>query len=122
MHYPNTLNPSPKSILYEAAHAPTLFRGDAGKLQKLIPKDQHMEVLAFENDLAGQYQRWQDAFSDYPNVNVRYVPGAHLSIADNRTMNHVTRAFDKVTEQLRNGVHVDDLDYTAVKRPMQLLD
>lgn len=119
LHYPNTLNLSPKSLMYEAAHAPTLFRGDAGKLQKHIPTEQHMEVLAFENDLAGQYQRWQNAFADYPNVNVRYVPGAHLSIADKRTMDHVTRAFDKVAEQLKNGTDAEELDYSAVKRPMQ---
>jgi len=119
IHYPNTLNLSPKSYMYELAHAPTLFRGDAGKLQKHIPREQTMEVLAFENDLAGQYQRWQDAFEAYPNVTVRQVPGAHLSIADKRTMEYVTRAFGIIAGQLRDGAKPDSVNYEAVKRPVQ---
>lgn len=119
LHYPNSLNASPKSIVYELAHATTLFNGDAGKLQKHIPLDQTMEVLAFENDLAGQYERWQNAFEPFPNVTVRCVPGAHLSIADKRTMDYVTRTFGLIADQLSEGTEAEAVDYDIVRRPVR---
>lgn len=122
IHYPNTFNLSLKSCVYELAHIPTLCNGDAGKLQRYIPREQTMEVLAFENDLAGQYQRWQDAFYPYPNVTVRRVPGAHLSIADKRTMEYVTRTFGSIAAQLRDGANPQTVNYETVKRPMQAVE
>lgn len=115
-HYPNTLNASPKSIMYEIAHAPTLFNGDAGKLAQAIPYDQNMQILAYKNDIAGQYAKWQQHFEDYPNVSVRPVPGAHLSIADKRTMNFVTGNFEKIAQQIHNGTEIDSIDYSNIHR------
>lgn len=121
VHYPNTLNLSPKSIAYELAHAPTLINGDAGRLAEHISHDQNMLVLAFEGDLAGQYPKWKEHFDTYPNACVRPVPGAHLSIADKRTMDFVAHNYDKITQQLRYGVPVNELDYSHIHRPLSIV-
>lgn len=121
-HYPNTVNPSPKSIAYEIAHAPTLLNGDAGRLAEYIQTDQEMLVLAFGGDLAGQYPKWQKHFEPYPNATVRPVPGAHLSIADKRTMDFVTTNYGKIAQQLRYGVPVSQLDYSHTRRALSIVE
>lgn len=87
IRYTSTINISPKSFVYEAAHASTLFNGDAGRFVKDIPQLQDIMILAFDNDLAGQRSRWRRAFSEFPNVVIQSAPGAHISgIVDRRTV------------------------------------
>lgn len=87
LHYPNTVNPSPKSLIYEAGHAPTLFRGDAGKPVSHIEREQDMLILFFLQSIANQHPEWEEAFGDHPNVDIIKVPGSHVGgIMDERTM------------------------------------
>lgn len=112
----NTLNLSPKTILYELAHTESLFNGDAGRFSRLAKHSQQMLILAYRSDLAGQYARWNDNLEDFPNVYVRDLPGAHLSIADKRTRGLVTQIFGNYAEQLREGEHPDSLDHSHIRR------
>ena len=118
----NTINPSPKSLVYEFAHMASLFSGDAGSYDDKIPADQHMLILAYESDIAGQKARWEESYADFPNVYVRGVPGAHLSIADRRTRSYVMRAFDRMGQQLKDGQDPEELDMTHVSRPLTIVD
>lgn len=115
----NTINLSPKSILYELAHTDALFNGDAGKFAHHTRKDQDMLILAYNDDLAGQHDEWEDIYKDHPNVHVRSVPGSHLSIADVRTRAYVMRTFDRYAEQLRDGEHPTRLDHSHVRRTLR---
>ncbi len=113
----NTINASPKSIVYELAHTDSLLNGDAGRFAHLTPEDQNMLILAYESDFAGQRDEWERLYENHPNVNVRGVPGAHLSIADKRTRSFVMRTFDKYVEQLRDGEAPNNLDHSHTVRP-----
>ncbi len=117
----NTVNPSPKAIVYEMAHGPSLASGDAGAFDDFIPRDQNMLILSYADDIAGQEDVWNTALADYPNIYVRGVPGAHGSIADKRTRAYVTFIFGAIAEQTREGVPLDQLDFTHVKRSLRLL-
>ncbi|GAC1571632.1 MAG: hypothetical protein NVS3B23_05950 [Candidatus Saccharimonadales bacterium] len=119
-HTIETINLSPKSVIYELAHAPTIFRGDAGRFVPYIDKDQHMLLLAYGDDIAGQLNNWKDVFSEaeFPNVYTREVPGAHLSIADKRTREFAKKSFDIIGKQLKVGVPVEELDLSHVHRPL----
>lgn len=88
LHYPSTINLSPKSLAYELAHVKTLLNGDAGRFVKHIPHGQNAMILAFDNDLAGQRKYWRRAFVDHSNVIIQAAPGGHISgIIDRRTIN-----------------------------------
>ncbi len=117
----NTLNASPKALVYELAHGPALFSGEAGKFDDYISPDQHMLILAYESDVAGQKKKWEEAFANHPNVQVRGVPGAHLSIADRRTRAYVMRTFDRIGEQLHDGAQPEELDLSHIKSPVSLV-
>lgn len=113
----NTINASPKSIIYELAHTDSLLNGDAGRFATLTPKNQNMLILAYESDFAGQHDEWDRLYKDHPNVNVRGVPGAHLSIADKRTRSLVMRTFNQYAEQLRSGEKPNNLNHAHASRP-----
>ncbi len=105
---PNTVNLSPKSIVYELAYTPTLLRGDGGLLAKCVPLSQNMVILGYGNDVAGQLSEWEMAFINHPNVIVRPAPGAHGSlILDKRTREYVIQVWAGIAEQLKNGVNPD---------------
>lgn len=90
----NTVNLSPKSFVYELAHGPALFNGDAGTFVDHIPADQNAMILGFHNDFAGQTSRWEERFEDFPNVWVQHAPKAHVSgIMDERTIALATDYF-----------------------------
>lgn len=95
----STINLSPKSLLYEMAHGPTLFRGDAGKFVEHIPKDQHIKIIGFRGDFAGQTYRWARRFKGFPNVIVKPAPKAHISgIVDERTMRATINYFSDIPQ------------------------
>ncbi|GAC1482102.1 MAG: hypothetical protein NVS1B7_4020 [Candidatus Saccharimonadales bacterium] len=82
----NTINLSPKSIIYEAAHTHSLLKG-AGMFVEHIPQDQNLLILGFKNDVAGQTERWQQRFAAFPNAIVQPAPKGHVSgIMDERTI------------------------------------
>lgn len=112
----NTINLSPKAMAYELGHIKTLFNGDAGKYVSLIPSSQNMLLLAYEDDIAGQKEAWEELYTDHYNVVVRGVPGAHLSIADKRTRSLMARVFDTYANQLHDGQHPTKLDHTHIRR------
>ena len=114
----STINASPKSIAYELAHTQSLFNGDAGRFARLTPQDQNMLILAYENDLAGQKDKWEDLYADHQGVHVRSVPGAHLSIADKRTKAYVMRTFDVIGQQLHDGTKPESLDLSHIRRKL----
>jgi hypothetical protein len=117
----NTVNLSPKAMLYEAAHGPALFSGETGTYDDFIPQAQNMLILSYEGDVAGQKEEFEEAFSGFPNVYVRGVPGAHLSIADKRTRSYVTYIFGEIAKQTRDGVALDDLNFDHVKSSLHLV-
>lgn len=117
----STVNLSPKSLLYELAHADSLMNGDAGRFAPQTPHDQNMLILAYESDLAGQKDKWQDLYLNHPNVHVRGVPGAHLSIADKRTKALVMRTFDAYGQQLKENTKPEDLDHSHIRRPLAVV-
>lgn len=117
----NTLNPSPKSLLYELAHTDALFNGDAGRFARLTRPDQDMLILAYKEDIAGQHDRWEDIYSNHPNVHVRSVPGSHLSIADVRTRAYVMRTFGIYAQQLRDGEHPANLDHSHIRSNLSVV-
>lgn len=112
---PNTLNASPKSLAYEFAHTPTLFRGDAGEFLKGIDADQNLLLLSYGNDIAGQMRLWQKGLEGHPNAHVRKVPGAHGSLIDKRTHDYCMQAFKPISEQLRDGARTDNLDLSYIE-------
>lgn len=114
----NTINVSPKAMLYELAHTDALFNGDAGRFASLTHSQQDMLILAYKDDLAGQHDRWEEIYKHHPNVHVRRVPGSHLSIADVRTRAYVMRTFNQYAQQLRDGEHPKNLDHTHIRRPL----
>lgn len=114
----NTINLSPKSLLYELAHTDALFNGDAGRFAHLTPKSQDMLILAYNDDLAGQHDIWEEIYKNHPGVHVRSVPGSHLSIADVRTRAFVMRTFNRYAEQLRDGEHPTNLDHSHIRRTL----
>jgi hypothetical protein len=101
----NTLNISPKSLIYEIAHIPTLFKGDTGNFIPEIPKDQNLDIISFNDDLSGQPEYWSSVFpkNDYPNINSETHPGNHLSIAKNKTLDIVLSKFSCIAEKIINN-------------------
>lgn len=112
---PNTLNASPKSLAYEFAHAPTLFRGDAGEFLQGIDTNQHLLLLSYGNDIAGQMRLWQKGLKEHPHAHVRKVPGAHGSLIDKRTLDYCMQAFKPISEQLHDGADANNLDLSYIE-------
>lgn len=117
----STVNLSPKSLIYELAHTDSLLNGDAGRFAPLTPANQNMLILAYEEDLAGQKDKWQDLYANHGNVYVRGVPGSHLSIADKRTKSYVMSTFDVIGQQLRDQTKPQDLDLTHIRNPLTIV-
>lgn len=117
----STVNPSPKSLLYELAHTDSLFNGDAGRFAAMTDPEQDMLILAYEEDLAGQKDKWETIYADHRNVHVRGVPGAHLSIADKRTKGLVMRTFNQIGEQLRDNTKPEDIDFSHIRRNLSVV-
>ena len=98
----STLNPSPKSILYEIGHIPTLFNGDTGHFASKIPGEQILTIIAFDQDVSGQAGEWIEALprKKYPNINIEIIPGNHLSIARQSTLDYVIAKFKSIINNL----------------------
>ncbi|MEI8188002.1 MAG: hypothetical protein WCG30_03615 [Candidatus Saccharibacteria bacterium] len=105
INHVNTLNLSPKSVIYEIAHIPTLFNGDTGKFIPEVPKDQSLDIISFKNDISGQPEYWRNIFpkDEYPNIEVEIMPGSHLSIAKAKTFKLVIDRFSFIRECILNN-------------------
>lgn len=114
----DTLNLSPKALIYELAHIPTLVNGDAGEFTPYIQPDQNLLMLCYGNDVAGQIEDWREDFKDHPNTLVKRAPGGHLSLGvDVRTRRYVMDKFSGIADQFQQGVYPDDLDLPFLHAP-----
>lgn len=100
----NTLNISPKSLIYEVAHIPTLLNGDTGNFISEIPKTQNIDLISFDDDLSGQANFWKMAFPkrQFPNINTEIIPGNHLSLASNETLDLILNKFTLIANKILN--------------------
>ena len=98
----NTLNLSPKSILFEAANIPTLTNGDMGQFIPDIPKDQNISLIQFDDDTFGQYKTWIKTFpkNKYPNITIEVLKGSHASLAQKSTLNIIIDKFTAIAKEI----------------------
>ena len=91
IHYPSTIDLHPKSIAHHLATTATLFGGEAGELARGVAPRQYLHLTTFKGDFASMPRRWDDIFDGNPNYTHDERKGAHLSIANSRTITALER-------------------------------
>ena len=116
IHYPPTLDLHPQAVAMNIATLPTLLSGQAGELGKHIPKNHNMHITTFHDDIVSNPKRWEEIYADHPNVRIKRIDGAHLTIAHSSTLGYIeSRIFSLLTEIDRTStMDPDKLDFTHV--------
>jgi hypothetical protein len=104
VHYPSTIDPHPKSIAHHLATTSALFGGEAGELARGINRNQLLHITTFKGDFASMPRRWDEIFADYPNYTHDIHNGAHLSIANSKTMIALEQ---RMIHAFLSGLHIE---------------
>ncbi len=91
VHYPSTLDIQWQSILFQLATGPALFSGEAGELARDIDYDQKIDLTTYQGDFASMPAYWDEIFAQHRNYRHRHHPGAHLSLASDKTFAEIIR-------------------------------
>ena len=114
-HYPDSLNLSPQALLYQIFTGPTLFSGQTGELADNIPLDRMMYINAFNGDIAGQGEQWQEKFADHPGVKVDIHDGSHISLAEPATLERFLGRLSSLLGELdRADGNASDVNYERI--------
>lgn len=91
VHYPQTLDLHPLSLVHQLAIGPALFSGEAGDLASVIPGDPIIHVTCFDDDFASMPNEWDNILNPDENENRRItlLKGSHLTIADPETLQYI---------------------------------
>lgn len=91
VHYPQTVDLHPISLLHQLALAPALFSGEAGDAGRLIDGDPLIHVTCFDDDYASMPDEWRDilAEEEHDNRRITILKGSHLTIADPETLRYI---------------------------------
>ncbi len=116
VYYPATVDPHPQAIAYNVAIGPALFSGEAGALARHIPENQQMHITTFHDDFASMPHKWQQIFQNHPNVRIKTIDGAHLTIGDPTTLGHIERRLLQLARQInqRGSYDATQLDFHEV--------
>mgnify|MGYP001349336183 CR=1 FL=1 len=82
VHYPGTIDLSPRSVAHQLQIGGALFNGEAGALGRHVPKHKLLHIGLFNGDFASMPGEWQLIFSEHENVRILSGPGSHMSIVD----------------------------------------
>lgn len=91
VHYPQTIDLHPISLVHQIAIGSALFSGEAGDLGKLIDSDPILHITCFEDDYASMPEEWEKVLETETRNNARItlLEGSHLTIADPETLRYV---------------------------------
>lgn len=114
-HYPSTLNFRPSYLMQALGSVPALLNGDSGLMAKHAPPNTPMHIKVFNNDYWSQPDNWKLIFKDRPEVSIKQIDGAHLTIAARETLNHIeNRLINLKLELRRTGGDVSKIDFSKV--------
>ena len=91
IHYPATLDLHPDAVCANLSTFWPLFNGDSGVLGRKVPFLQNLHVTTFKDDLVSMPDVWRAIYANHPNVRIKQIDGAHLTIAHPKTMEHIER-------------------------------
>ncbi|MDL2363150.1 MAG: hypothetical protein QFB86_02065, partial [Patescibacteria group bacterium] len=85
---PRTINPNPYFWAHAAAAIPTLMSGSAGRAARELEPTTKMNQTFFAGDSWCHVKEWLRIFNkeDFPDVNVDVLPGNHMTIAHQKTL------------------------------------
>lgn len=122
VHYPATLDLHPQAVCANLSTFWPLFNGESGRLGHNVPPLQNLHVTTFNDDLVSMPDIWREIYANHPNVRIKQIDGAHLTIVHPKTMEHIERRLfgllreidiKKTTDPLKldfNKVHLQDGD------------
>ncbi len=115
VHYPATLDLHPEAVSANIHTFGPLFSGEAGELAKAIDSDFPMHITTFSDDFASMPKRWARIYANHPNVRIKQIDGAHLTIAHPRTLEHIEgRLLGLFSEVDKHGPDASKIDYSRV--------
>lgn len=115
LHYPGTLNLRPSYLLQAMSCIPALLSGDAGLMARHIPRNTPMHIKTFNDDYMSQPDSWKKIFQNHPEVSIKKIDGAHLTIAARETLNHIeNRLINLRSELIKSGGDTEKIDFSKV--------
>ena len=102
VHYPQTLDPHPLSVLHQLGMAPALMSGEAGDLSRMIDSETIIHLTCFDDDYASMPDEQAEVLDveNYENRRITLLKGSHLTIADPETLRFIL-ARNKAYRMLR---------------------
>lgn len=116
VHYPATIDLHPSSVCANLATFWPLFNGEAGQLGRNVPSDQALHVTTFKDDLVSMPDIWREIYANHPNVRIKPIDGAHLTIAHPKTMEHIERRIFALLREVdrTGGTDATKIDFSRV--------
>ena len=121
MHYPRTIDLSPKGLRSAAHSLPVLVSGETGEFPPYIPKGANIRLEAFAGDSMSQPEIARAKFKDHPNVEVYDDKvGGHLECAGEGPHNDFVNRMSELARQIENltdftgNVDYEKIDFSTI--------
>lgn len=113
--HPRTLAFHPRMQLAHLNQVPALLSGEVGTAAKSMPADTFGHVTNYRGDILGQGRRWEPILSDYDNLTVENIHGAHLSLVAKRCEEKWETRTRAVRDVIRDNPRIVDLGGAAMR-------